>query len=60
MGFTPPDNGRNGESVRGKQRLGPKDRQLVAPSVRAGNFVLVAKRPEGPVQIVARLRRSGN
>jgi hypothetical protein len=41
--------------------LGPKDWQLVAPSVRAGNvFCPMLQRPEGPAQIVAHLRRSVN
>ena len=37
---------------------GPKDRQLIAPSVRTGELDLSMPRPEGPAQIVAHLRRS--
>jgi len=41
--------------------LGPKDRQLVAPSVRAGESSFsIARGPNGPVEIVAHLRRSDN
>ena len=32
------------------QFLGPKDRQLIAPSVRAGTHLSIAQRPEGPAQ----------
>lgn len=38
---------------------GSKDRESVAPPVRAGKVILIVQRPEGPTQMVALLRSSG-
>ena len=40
--------------------LGPKDWQLIAPTVRSGFTSFRYQRPEGPAQTVAHLRRSEN